>query len=132
MPNARFADSSGQSEMHIDLRSVAFGNVEVHTTVRESQIGLAVGSDRGDLHTFLTAEMPGLQAAFRQQEMRFDQIHFLGQGNAASGFSGGAESHSGFSRQGRAPLPAGPAPAMHSTNDPEIAVAPGAGLNIHA
>ena len=133
-PNARFLDSSaGQSEMHIDLRSPTFGNVEVHTTVRESQIGLAVGSDKGDLHSFLTAEVPSLQAAFRQQDLRFDQIHFLGQGGAASGFSAGTDSHSGFLRQGRAPLPAAEnALAPSKSNDSETATIPGSGLNVHA
>jgi len=121
--------------MHIDLRSAAFGNIEVHTTVHESQIGVAVGSDRGDLHTFLSAEVPGLQAAFRQQDLRFDQIHFLGQnGGTASGLSAGADSHSGFQRPG--PLPpsanAGAASAERNSTDSEIAVGLGPGLNVHA
>jgi hypothetical protein len=119
--------------MHIDLRSAAFGNIEVHTTMHESQIGLAVGSDRGDLRSFLVGEVPGLQAAFRHQDLRFDQIHFLGQGGTASGFSAGADSHSGFLRQGRLPVPAAEDPRVpRNSSDPETTVPQGTGLNVHA
>ncbi len=134
VPGARLVAGAGQAEMHIDLRSAAFGNIEVHTTVHESQVGLAVGSDRGDLHTFLSAEVPGLQAAFRQQDLRFDQIHFLGPGGTASGLSAGADAHSGFQRPGHLPpsANAGSASVERNANDPEIAVGLGPGLNVHA
>lgn len=130
---ARMLDASSQSEMHIDLRSPAFGNVEVHTTVHESQIGLTVGSERGDLHTFLTAEVPGLQSAFRQQDMHFDQIRFLGQGGTAAGFSAGSDTQSGFQRQGRPPQWTGNHETVPpNSHDPEAAVSSAGGLNIHA
>ena len=95
---ARLVASVAQSEMHLGLQTQAFGNVEVHTVVRDSQVGLTVGSERGDLRTLLAPEVSGLQATFRQQDLRFDNIRFLdSSAGTTAGFSGGADS------QGRSP-----------------------------
>jgi hypothetical protein len=84
--------------MHLGLQTQAFGNVEVHTVVRDSQVGLTVGSERGDLRTLLAPEVSGLQTTFRQQDLRFDNIRFLdSSAGTTAGFSGGADS------QGRSP-----------------------------
>lgn len=90
---ARLVAGAAQSEMHIGLRTQAFGSVEVHTVVRDSQVGLTVGSERGDLRTLLAPEVSGLQTTFRQQDLRFDSIHFLEtSAGTTAGFSGGAHS----------------------------------------
>jgi hypothetical protein len=79
--------------MHIGLHTQAFGSVEVHTVVRDSQVGLTVGSERGDLRALLATEVSGLQTAFRQQDLRFDSIRFLETSTGTTaGFSGGADS----------------------------------------
>jgi hypothetical protein len=97
---ARLVAGVAQSEMHIGLRTQAFGSVEIHTVVRDSQVGLAVGSERGDLRTLLAVEVSGLQTAFRQQNLRFDNIHFLETGTGTTaGFSGGADSQGRSSGQ---------------------------------
>jgi hypothetical protein len=89
-----------QSEMHIGLRTQAFGSVEVHTVVRDSQVGLTVGSERGDLRTFLATEVSGLQTTFRQHDLRFDNIRFLETAaGTTAGFSGGADSQPRSSTQ---------------------------------
>ena len=62
---ARMVAGVAQSEMHIGLRTQAFGSVEVHTVVRDSQVGLSVGSERGDLRTFLATEVSGLPASIQ-------------------------------------------------------------------
>lgn len=96
--SAHIVESPGQSEMHIGLRTEAFGSVEIHTVVRDSQLGLAVGSERGDLKNLLSADVPGLQMVFRQQDLRFDHIRFLGPGQQAGmNFSSGRDSSPGRS-----------------------------------
>ena len=132
---ARIVNGMAQSEMHIGLRTSSFGNVEVHTVVRDSQVGLAVGSEKGDLRTFLTSEVLGLQNSFRQQDLRFDTINFLSPGtNANSGFSAGSNSQSGrqdqrhyatgeLGRFGDSPSDAG---------DRETIFEPRSGLNVQA
>ena len=100
---ARLVAGVAQSEMHIGLRTQAFGSVEVHTVVRDSQVGLSVGSERGDLRSFLATEVPGLQTTFRQQDLRFESIHFLEtSAGTTADFSGGADSQPRSSSQPQA------------------------------
>jgi hypothetical protein len=99
---ARVVQGVAQSEMHIGFRSPAFGSVEVHTAVRDTQLGLAVSSERGDLRGFLAQEVPGLQTVFHQQGLQFDQIRFMAPGSGTgTGFSGGSNSSS--PENGRSP-----------------------------
>jgi hypothetical protein len=91
---ARVVEGIAQSEMHIGFRTPAFGSVEVHTAVRDTQLGLAVSSERGDLRGFLAQEVPGLQTVFHQQGLQFDQIRFMAPGSGTgTGFTGGSDSH---------------------------------------
>jgi hypothetical protein len=132
---ARLVTSVSQSEMHIGLRTQAFGSVEVHTRVRDRQVGLSVGSEKGDLRSYLTNEVSGLQTSFRQQDLRFDSIRFLeSSGGASAGFSGGANSQSQSSSQQQSS-----ASGFFSIHGPpEDAVVPEVGptsesrLNVHA
>jgi hypothetical protein len=92
---ARVVQGVAQSEMHIGFRSPAFGSVEVHTAVRDTQLGLSVSSERGDLRGLLAQEVPALQAVFHQQGLQFDQIRFVSPGNGTgTGFSSGSNSNS--------------------------------------
>jgi hypothetical protein len=127
-------DGVSQSEMHIGLRTQAFGSVEVHTVVRDSQLGLAVGSEKGDLKTFLAAETPALQTAFRQHDLRFDDIHFLGSGGNAGSGSAGADSQSRRFQQGQT-SPAGFADfdgSPEEFNELDLGHDAPARLNVHA
>ncbi len=132
---ARLVTSVAQSEMHIGLRTQAFGSVEIHTVVRDSQVGLSVGSEKGDLRNYLTNEVSGLQSAFRQQDLRFDNIRFLdSSAGTSAGFSGGANSQSHSSSQ-QQPSAAGFF-SIHGppedTTDPEVSPASQSRLNVHA
>jgi hypothetical protein len=80
---ARLVSLASQSEMHIGLRTTAFGKVEVHTILRDAQVGVALGSERGDLKTYFSAEMPVVQSSLRQQSMDLAQVRFLSQSSTA-------------------------------------------------
>jgi hypothetical protein len=134
LPSARLIQNTAQSEMHIDLRSQTFGNVELHTTVRDSQVGVAVGSDKGDLRSFLTAEVPGLQTALRQQDLHFDNIQFLAPDTGTSGgLAGGTNSQSGFSPPSRSWAPAAAFEALpgHGSEELETTLNSRTGLSVH-
>jgi hypothetical protein len=104
VPAARVVQGVAQSEMHIGFRSPAFGSVEVHTAVRDTQLGLAVSSEKGDLRGFLAQEVPALQTVFHQQGLQFDQIRFMTPGSGTgSGFSAGSESNSNSPGNERTP-----------------------------
>ena len=132
---ARMVESLGQQEMHIGLNTDSFGNVEVHTLIHNSQVNLAVGSERGDLRTLLTAEVPGLQANFQQHELRFESIRFLAQhpggAGTAAGFSHGGDSQPrGFRHTaGRTPFYAAP---QEKLAEPEMLATATRGLSVHA
>jgi hypothetical protein len=136
LQTARLVDRAGQSEMHIGLRSAAFGSVEVHTVVRDSQIGLTVGSEKGDLRTFLGPEIPALQSSLGQHALRFDGVRFLAErSNSQSGFSAFADSQS-QSHSGQEGKPVNPARSpgglpIRAGEAAEIAN-DAAGLNVHA
>ena len=133
--SARLVAGVAQSEMHVELHTQAFGNVEVHTVVRDSQVGLTVGSERGDLRTLLAPEVAGLQTTFRQQDLRFDSIHFLGTAaGTTAGFSGGGDSQPRSSSQQHS-SPAGlfsiHGPPEDPT-EPDISSGLRTRLNVHA
>jgi len=95
VPSTQVVQGVAQSEMHIGFRTPAFGSVEVHTAVRDTTLGLAVSSEKGDLRGFLTQEVPALQTVFHQQGLQFDQIRFMTPGSlTGTGFSGGSDSNS--------------------------------------
>jgi hypothetical protein len=132
---ARLVAGVAQSEMHMGLQTQAFGNVELHAVVRDSQVGLTVGSERGDLRTLLAPEVSGLQTTFRQQDLRFDNIRFLETNTGTTaGFSGGSDSQPRSSSQQHS----SPAGVFSIHSPPENSAEPdiGAGLrtmlNVHA
>jgi hypothetical protein len=96
----RILDRDGETEVRIGIRTPAFGGIEVHTVVRESQVGLSLGSEQGDLRSFLAPEIPALQASLHQHDLSFAQIKFLNQSpNLSGGFQDGSGSQSGSYQQ---------------------------------
>ncbi len=73
---AQMVDRGGQSEMRVGLNTEAFGNVEILTTVRASSVGLVVGSERGDLHSLLSAELPAITHNLEQHSIRLQTVSF--------------------------------------------------------
>ena len=81
---------ASQSEMHIGLNTSAFGAVDVHTVVHASEVGLSVGSEKGDLYSLLSNEFPTIANSLQQQSMRLTQVSFhQGSGLSGNSFSGG-------------------------------------------
>jgi hypothetical protein len=123
------------SEMHIGLQTTAFGTVEVHAVVRESQVGISIGSERGELHKLMTNEMPALSVRLQEHDLRLDQVRFFDQGprfDAGSG-SGSDGRASSFEQQRTAVLGAlRPREPTADIGKSEILMERTAGLNVHA
>src|SRR5579863_3329755 len=83
---AQMVSRATQSEMRIGLNTSAFGTVEVRTQVRANEVGLAIGSEKGDLRSLLANEIPGLATRLQQQSLRLGQVNFH-QSSASSGSS---------------------------------------------
>jgi flagellar hook-length control protein FliK len=85
---AQLVNRAGESEMRIGMTTSAFGSVEVRTTVHAGDVGLSIGSEKGDLRSFLTNEMPAVANSLQQQNLRLNNVSFM-QGFSSSNNGGG-------------------------------------------
>jgi hypothetical protein len=72
-----------QSEMRIGMHTSAFGNVEVRTVVHANDVGLMIGSEKGDLRGLLSNDMTGIAKTLQEQNLRLNSVNFT-QGFASS------------------------------------------------
>jgi len=80
---AQMASKAAQSEMRIGMTTSAFGNVEIRTVVHANDVGVVIGSEKGDLRALLTNDLPGIANTLQQQNLRLHQVNFH-QGSALS------------------------------------------------
>lgn len=73
---ARAVNRIAQAEMRIGMNTSAFGNVEVRTTVHANDVGLVIGSEKGDLRSLLANELPAIASTLREQDLRLHQVNF--------------------------------------------------------
>jgi hypothetical protein len=81
---AQIVNKAAQSEMRIGLTTPAFGSVELRTVVHANEVAVQIGSERGDLKTLLTTELPAITHTLQQHDLRLNQIHFEQRGFAFS------------------------------------------------
>jgi hypothetical protein len=98
---AQMLDRATHSEMRIGLNTSAFGNVEVRTLVQASDVGLVIGSEKGDLHSLLATELPGIVKTLEQQNLHLQEVNF----HQGFSFSGGLSSGSDSSPRSFVPRP---------------------------
>jgi len=82
---AQILSKAAQSEMRIGLNTNAFGNVEVRTVVRSNDVGIQIGSEKGDLPSLLSNDIPGIANSLQRQDLNLTQVSFHQQGFAFSG-----------------------------------------------
>jgi hypothetical protein len=86
---AQMASRVGQAEMRIGMNTSAFGSVEVRTVVHASDVGLTIGSEKGDLRGLLTNEMPAISTSLQQQNLRLNSVSFTQGFGSSSNMAGG-------------------------------------------
>ena len=134
--SARLLERAGQAEMHIGINTEGFGRVEVHTVLRDSQVGLTIGSERGELRSLVASDVASLQSGLHQQDIYLKDIRFiessLGTGMNFTSGGGSADQQSPPHRSQAASLPT-PEPKLTEPKGSELlsAVA-GTTLNLHA
>jgi flagellar hook-length control protein FliK len=101
---AQMVNQAAQSEMRIGINTAAFGNVEVRTIVHANDVGVQIGSEKGDLRSLLANELPGIATSLQQQDLRLNQVNFHQTGFAFSNqmSSGGDAQPRSFSCRPRA------------------------------
>jgi hypothetical protein len=130
---AQLVSRVGQSEMRIGMNTSAFGGVEVRTVVHANDVGLIIGSEKGDLRGLLANEMPALANTLQQQNLRLSSVNFM-QGFASSNNASGGESQQQRSFVPAAPSSLAPSEAMVDDSVEALPVAGfgggGYGLNL--
>jgi flagellar hook-length control protein FliK len=93
---AQMVNRAEQSEMRIGMTTSAFGSVEVRTVVHANDVGLVIGSEKGDLRTLLSNDMPAIASTLQEKNLTLHSVNFM-QGfafsNNASG-GGGSQQQS--------------------------------------
>lgn len=78
--------------MRIGLSTSAFGSVEVKTVVHaNNEVGLTIGSEKGDLHALLQNDMPAITGTLQEQNLHLHTVNYM-QGFAFSNSAGGGSS----------------------------------------
>lgn len=100
--SARILQNSNQSEMHVGLRTESFGNIQVHTTIADKQVDVALGSERGDLRGLMNSELPILQSALHDHDFRLQQLRTIvpSQWVQSGAFADSSGQHHGSHQQG--------------------------------
>jgi hypothetical protein len=65
----------GTIQMHLGVQTNAFGNVEIHTVVEQSQVGVTIHGDR-DVARWFSPEMGGLESGLNSQHMNLTGVDF--------------------------------------------------------
>jgi hypothetical protein len=63
------------AQMHVGVRTDAFGAVEIHTVVQQSQVGITVHSDR-DVSRWFSSEVPSLESGLNQHHLNLTAVDF--------------------------------------------------------
>ncbi len=67
---------SAALQMHLGVHTNAFGNIEIHTVVEQSQVGVAIHGDR-DLARWFNSEVGGLETGLKGQHLNLTSVDFL-------------------------------------------------------
>ncbi|MGA9355726.1 MAG: hypothetical protein WBV46_18705 [Terriglobales bacterium] len=72
---AHLTSDSSALQLHLGIHTNAFGNVEIHTIVEQSQVGIAVHGDR-DLARWFSSEVGGLESGLKGQHLNLTGVDF--------------------------------------------------------
>jgi len=68
-PAARITtEPGGAMQMHVGIRTTAFGAVEIYTSVHQNQVGLAVHGEHGLAH-WLRSEVPNIESGLKDHRL---------------------------------------------------------------
>ena len=102
------ADPNAATQMHVGMRTDAFGAVEIHTVIQQSQIGITVHADR-DITRWFSSEVPGLESGLNKNHLNLTAVEF---DNGRSGVQTATSFQHDQSRQDFAQAPASPNSAL--------------------
>jgi hypothetical protein len=103
------------AQMHVGVRTDAFGAVEIHTVVEQSQVGITVHSDR-DISRWFSSEVPGLESGLNNNHLNLTGVNF---DHGRSGVQTATSFQQGQPRQHFSQTPGSPSAALPGTASAE-------------
>jgi flagellar hook-length control protein FliK len=102
---AQLTDAAGQSEMRIAMQTDKLGAIELHARVSGDELGAAIIVEKRDAHAALAAELPALQQALSEKQLRVEQVALTqGSLHSAAG-DAGANANAQNGQRGSAQAP---------------------------
>lgn len=74
---AHLAQNSSRSEIHVALQTDNLGTIELHARVSGDSVGAAITVEKRDAHSALAADLPILQQALSDRQLRVEQISLV-------------------------------------------------------
>ncbi len=134
--SARVLERMGQSEMRLGLNSGNFGSIELHTHVNQDQVGASIATSHAELRAAMMAEMPSLEHAIAQHQLKLDSFNLDSRTSAQNGGSGdaaGNQSPRSWTQSGTQVSEFNDDMAAQESSLPQAWAAPhSSGLNVHA
>jgi len=135
--SARVLERMGQAEMRLGLNSNSFGSIELHTSVIQDRVGASIATSHTELRAAMMAEMPSLERAIAQHQLRLDSVNVDSGPGAQTGNSGAFGGNSSGSRswtQSAAKISeCSEGTTAQEVSLPQTWMAPhSSGLNVHA
>jgi hypothetical protein len=90
----------GKAEIRLGLNSSNFGSIELHTSVNQERVGASISTNHAELRSAMIAEMPSLEHAIAQHQMRLDSFQFDTRSGSQGGDSGAWGGNQSGSRGG--------------------------------
>jgi flagellar hook-length control protein FliK len=75
--NAKLVEVAGHSEMRIAMETDKLGAVELRAHMVGDQVGAAITVEKKDAHAVLAVELPALQQALSDKQLRIEQVTLL-------------------------------------------------------
>jgi hypothetical protein len=75
LAGAHLPSDSAALQMHLGVHTNAFGNIEIHTVVEQSQVGVTIHGDR-DLARWFNSEVGGLETGLKGQHLNLTSVDF--------------------------------------------------------
>lgn len=87
--SAKLLESANNSEMRVSMQTDNLGTIELRARVAGDQVGAAIMVEKRDAHSALAVELPALQQALSDKQLRVEQVFlFHGSFSSTSGGSG--------------------------------------------
>ncbi len=90
---ARLVESMKESAINLSVRSVDFGNVDIHTAMEHGRLSAQISLERNDLGNALSRTIPGLQSKLSQEHGIQATIEVQQQTSSFSANSGQSQNH---------------------------------------